>query len=115
MDARGMDNPPTFEGKLRIRWTGHEQAPSVRVEQFLVQGPREGRYRLLLGQLIEPVILSEEDLARLQEQGTIDCRVVAAVEFTEESGRKLLSLLERHFRRHGTMEMEEKDEHDGTD
>ena len=107
-----MANGPVFEGELHIRWVGVNEVPAVRVDQFVIQGPRNGRYRLLFGQVVEPIILTDQDVERLKSDGTVDSRVAAAVEFDEETARAFFSLLRRHFETHGAIETPatEKDE-----
>lgn len=89
---------PLFEGTLGLHWV-NTSTPAFRAEHFIINGPRDGRYRLLAGQLIDPILMNETDVEALRTAGTVDVTVVAAIEMNEKVAHDLYQLLGRHFER----------------
>lgn len=115
MDASESDTKSEdvlFEGQLRLQWVGVENTAAVRVDQCIIQGPSQDRFRLTLGQVIDPIVVDEAGARQLRERGFVNVRPVSVVEFGPEQAREIFRLLERHFRRAGILEEEEPDDVD---
>lgn len=96
-----MEKPIEVSREFRLVWTKLEATLAVRADRFLITGPRNGRFRVHFGQVMEPVFLDAEDAEALEKRGTINIEPIACLEFDEAAMRELWGLMNTHFHRIG--------------